>query len=169
MCPWELANNPRVFSIWANINGVIAGPAEGIFLLGDYLLVRRTKVHVSDLYVKGHGLYWYSNGTNWRAVFALFMSIWPMIRVSPRSRSISSADHLLSWIGQVQRPISGFIDRLAEAVPAELSAWLHYGRLDALWSLLVVPVPNVRTNAVAGTRLICLSLSSNVRQQDGGR
>ena len=74
------------------------------------------------------------------------MSIWPMIRGLPRSRSMWSADHLLSWIGQVQQSISGFIDRLAEAVPAELPARLCNGWFAALRVVPSVPVPNVSKN-----------------------
>jgi NCS1 family nucleobase:cation symporter-1 len=41
-------------------------------LLADYWIIRKKLLKMPDLY-KGHeGIYWYTNGVNWRCIIALF-------------------------------------------------------------------------------------------------
>lgn len=69
--PWNLYNNPEVIHYTLDILGAFIGPLFGI-LIADYYLVRKQVVKVDDLYsLKPTGEYWYSNGYNKTAIYAL--------------------------------------------------------------------------------------------------
>ena len=69
--PWNLYNNPEVIHYTLDILGSCIGPLFGI-LIADYYLVRKQVVKVDDLYTMSpKGAYWYQNGYNRKAIWAL--------------------------------------------------------------------------------------------------
>ncbi|AXK31333.1 nitrate reductase [Streptomyces armeniacus] len=67
--PWKLIENPDVYIFtWLGTVAGLLGTVAGI-LIADYWLLRRTHLHLADLY-RPHGRYWYDAGWNWRAVAA---------------------------------------------------------------------------------------------------
>lgn len=47
-------------------------------MLADYLVVRRRKLKIEDLYLGGPAsIYWYNGGFHWRAGLAFVMGAWP--------------------------------------------------------------------------------------------
>ena len=69
--PWNLYNNPEVIHYTLDILGSFIGPLFGI-LIADFYIVRKQRVNVDALYtLSPKGDYWYTNGYNRRAIFAL--------------------------------------------------------------------------------------------------
>lgn len=67
--PWKLIETPEFYIFtWLGVVGGLLGTVAGI-LIADYWLIRRTVLHLTDLYTP-QGRYWYSGGWNWRAVAA---------------------------------------------------------------------------------------------------
>ncbi|MEV5319228.1 NCS1 family nucleobase:cation symporter-1 [Streptomyces sp. NPDC052687] len=67
--PWKLISTPEFYIFtWLGVVGGLLGTVAGI-LIADYWIVRRTVLHLADLYTPG-GRYWYSAGWNWRALVA---------------------------------------------------------------------------------------------------
>ncbi|MFK4105436.1 NCS1 family nucleobase:cation symporter-1 [Streptomyces sp. NPDC019531] len=67
--PWKLISTPEFYIFtWLGVVGGLLGTVAGI-LIADYWIVRRTVLHLVDLYTPG-GRYWYTNGWNWRAIAA---------------------------------------------------------------------------------------------------
>lgn len=65
--PWKLYSDPQGYIFtWLGLVGGLLGTVAGI-LVADYWLLRRTRLHLADLYRTG-GRYWYAAGWNWRAV-----------------------------------------------------------------------------------------------------
>lgn len=48
-------------------------------LVCDYWLVRRRKWKIPDIFEQD-GIYWFTAGINWRAIFAFFIGIFPLMR-----------------------------------------------------------------------------------------
>jgi nucleobase:cation symporter-1, NCS1 family len=70
MMPWKLLANHKTFIFgWLGGYAAVLGPVAGIMIC-DYYLVRRKRLLVNDLYLRG-GEYEYSSGFNWRAIAAL--------------------------------------------------------------------------------------------------
>ncbi len=74
MMPWKLLTdfNSYIFGWLVGYSGLL-GPIAGI-MITDYFLLRRTRLHVDDLYERG-GEYEFRNGVNGRAVIALAAGI----------------------------------------------------------------------------------------------
>lgn len=67
--PWKLIENPSVYIFtWLGTVAGLLGTVAGI-LIADYWLLRRTHLHLPDLY-RASGRYWYDSGWNWRALVA---------------------------------------------------------------------------------------------------
>jgi NCS1 family nucleobase:cation symporter-1 len=67
--PWKLISTPEFYIFtWLGVVGGLLGTVAGI-LIADYWIVRRTVLHLADLY-KSEGRYWYASGFNWRAILA---------------------------------------------------------------------------------------------------
>ncbi|QIJ65559.1 NCS1 family nucleobase:cation symporter-1 [Streptomyces sp. JB150] len=67
--PWKLISTPEFYIFtWLGVVGGLLGTVAGI-LIADYWIVRRTVLHLADLYTPG-GRYWYAAGWNWRALAA---------------------------------------------------------------------------------------------------
>jgi NCS1 family nucleobase:cation symporter-1 len=101
MMPWKLYNDAAAYIFtWLLGYSSLMGALGGI-LIADYWVVRRQKLNLRDLFeLKGE--YTYSNGTNWRAVAALVISILPVVPGFIRAA--------LTPGGQVANP--GFLDHV---------------------------------------------------------
>lgn len=72
--PWNLYDSPAVITYFLGGLGALLGPLFGI-IMADYWIIRRTHVHVQDLYrIHPDGTYFFSRGVNFRAVGALAIS-----------------------------------------------------------------------------------------------
>ncbi len=70
LMPWKLLADYNTFILgWLGGYAAFLGPVAGIMIC-DYFVIRRRVLQVDDLYLRG-GIYEYSAGFNWRAVFAL--------------------------------------------------------------------------------------------------
>ncbi|HEX9551108.1 MAG TPA: NCS1 family nucleobase:cation symporter-1 [Candidatus Limnocylindrales bacterium] len=68
--PWMLlASSDLYIFTWLAFYGGATGAIAGV-LIADYWLLRRTGLHLADLY-KANGMYRYASGWNWKAVVAL--------------------------------------------------------------------------------------------------
>jgi len=90
ICPWKLIADPTGFIFtWLIAYSSLLGPIAGIMLV-DYYLIRKQELSVSELYQE-ESQYWFWNGFNVKAIFALISGILPNIpgflttvgRVSP--------------------------------------------------------------------------------------
>jgi len=69
--PWKIYGNPVVIVYFLSGLGALLGPLYGI-IMADYWLIRKTRVHVPDLYTEASaGTYFYARGVNPRALIAL--------------------------------------------------------------------------------------------------
>jgi NCS1 family nucleobase:cation symporter-1 len=72
--PWNLYNDPHAYIFtWLGTYGGATGAIAGV-LMADYWWVRRTKLHLADLY-RSDGKYRYASGWNWIAVVSLLVGI----------------------------------------------------------------------------------------------
>ncbi len=78
MMPWKLYSDAAAYIFtWLIGYSSLMGALGGI-LIADYWVVRKQKLNLRDLF-ELKGQYTYSNGTNWRAVAALVLSILPVV------------------------------------------------------------------------------------------
>jgi NCS1 family nucleobase:cation symporter-1 len=78
MMPWKLYSDASAYIFtWLIGYSSLMGALGGI-LIADYWVVRRQKLNLRDLF-ELRGEYTYSNGTHWRAVAALVLSILPVV------------------------------------------------------------------------------------------
>jgi NCS1 family nucleobase:cation symporter-1 len=78
MMPWKLYSDASAYIFtWLIGYSSLMGALGGI-LIADYWIVRRQNLSLRDLFSL-RGAYTYSNGTNWRAVAALVISILPVV------------------------------------------------------------------------------------------
>jgi NCS1 family nucleobase:cation symporter-1 len=78
MMPWKLYSDAAAYIFtWLIGYSSLMGALGGI-LIADYWVVRRQQLNLRDLF-EVNGEYTYSNGTNWRAVAALVLSILPVV------------------------------------------------------------------------------------------
>ncbi len=72
--PWMLYSNPDTYIFtWLGTYGGATGAIAGV-LIADYWYLRKTSLHLADLY-KPNGMYRYASGWNWRAVAALVVGV----------------------------------------------------------------------------------------------
>ncbi|MFP5246926.1 MAG: NCS1 family nucleobase:cation symporter-1 [Thermoanaerobaculia bacterium] len=101
MMPWKLYSDAAAYIFtWLIDYSSLMGALGGI-LIADYWVLRRQKLNLRGLF-EVHGEYSYGNGTNWRAVAALVLSIVPVIPGFVRAA--------LTPGGQVANP--GILDHL---------------------------------------------------------
>jgi len=73
--PWNLFNSPEVIHYTLDMLAAFIGPLFGILLV-DFYLIRKQQIVVDDLYSeRPDGAYWYRNGWNHRAVWALVPAV----------------------------------------------------------------------------------------------
>ena len=78
MMPWKLYSDAAAYIFtWLIGYSSLMGALGGI-LIADYWILRRQQLSLKDLF-SVRGAYTYSNGTNWRAVAALVISILPVV------------------------------------------------------------------------------------------
>jgi NCS1 family nucleobase:cation symporter-1 len=78
MMPWKLYSDASAYIFtWLIGYSSLMGALGGI-LIADYWVVRRQQLNLRDLF-EVSGEYTYENGTNWRAVAALVLSIVPVV------------------------------------------------------------------------------------------
>lgn len=66
------------------------GPLAGTIVC-DYYLIKKRKLDIRELY-KGHGIYWYTFGVNWRAVTSFLLGFLPTLPGLARSIDLSRID-----------------------------------------------------------------------------
>ena len=72
--PWNLYSDPHAYIFtWLGTYGGATGAIAGV-LIADYWWVRRTHLHLADLY-RRNGVYEYVSGVNWIAIVALVVGI----------------------------------------------------------------------------------------------
>jgi NCS1 family nucleobase:cation symporter-1 len=68
--PWKLISSPTVYIFtWLGTVGSLLGAVAGI-LVADYWIIRRTNLHLDELYRQAGSRYWYTRGFNLRALAA---------------------------------------------------------------------------------------------------
>ncbi|KAJ3037177.1 hypothetical protein HDV00_001988 [Rhizophlyctis rosea] len=73
--PWQLMSSSNRFTSYLSSYSLFLSSIAGV-MLTDYLLVRRGRLNVPDLYTfDKHGSYWYTFGINWRCVVAYLAGI----------------------------------------------------------------------------------------------
>jgi NCS1 family nucleobase:cation symporter-1 len=78
MMPWKLYSDAAAYIFtWLIGYSSLMGALGGI-LIADYWILRRQQLNLRDLF-ELRGEYTYTNGTNWRAVAALVLSILPVV------------------------------------------------------------------------------------------
>lgn len=76
MFPWRLYNDAAAYIFtWLIGYGALLGPVAGV-LIADYFIVRRRRLDVDSLFVRG-GDYEYSGGVNWIAIVAVVLGVLP--------------------------------------------------------------------------------------------
>ncbi|BEJ12934.1 hypothetical protein CspHIS471_0301080 [Cutaneotrichosporon sp. HIS471] len=74
--PWQILASATTFLSVISFLGVFTAPMTGL-LLADYLVVRRHRVQIPDLYNgTPSSIYWFWHGIHWRAVVAFLVSVW---------------------------------------------------------------------------------------------
>lgn len=77
--PWNWYSNDQAIHYTLDLLGALIGPLFGILIAG-YFIVARQKIAVDDLFtMKPTGRYWYRNGFNPNAVWAIALSGIPSI------------------------------------------------------------------------------------------
>jgi len=75
--PWQILASAETFLNVVSFLGIFNAPMTGI-MLADYLVVRRCRVKIEDLYNgTPSSIYWYWKGLHWRAVVAFVIGVWP--------------------------------------------------------------------------------------------
>ena len=78
MMPWKVLESTQGYIFtWLIGYSALLGPVAGILIV-DYYLIRRTDLHVDDLY-KENGQYTYTAGWNWVAVTAFVLGVLPNV------------------------------------------------------------------------------------------
>ncbi|QQE76316.1 NCS1 family nucleobase:cation symporter-1 [Brevibacillus composti] len=74
MQPWYILDNfGNYIFLWLGTYAALLGPIDGI-AIADYWLVRKRRIHLTELY-RTNGIYSYTGGFNWSAVWAMAIGI----------------------------------------------------------------------------------------------
>lgn len=78
MMPWQLMSSmgAYIFTWLIGYSGLMG--AIGGIMICDYWILRKQELSLADIF-KTDGVYSYSNGFNWRAIFALVIAIAPVV------------------------------------------------------------------------------------------
>ncbi|KAH9849118.1 NCS1 nucleoside transporter family [Lenzites betulinus] len=79
ICPWKLLTGASVFLTVLSSFAVFLGPLTGV-MVSDYLVVRRSKLRLSHLYMPNKSsIYYFTYGINFRAVISWVFGVWPLM------------------------------------------------------------------------------------------
>ncbi|KAI5195833.1 hypothetical protein AUEXF2481DRAFT_65505 [Aureobasidium subglaciale EXF-2481] len=77
ICPWEIQAKATTFLAFMGAYTLFLGATTGVMMV-DYFWVRRSYgINISHLF-KPRGIYWYTQGFNWRAFVAWFVALAPL-------------------------------------------------------------------------------------------
>jgi NCS1 family nucleobase:cation symporter-1 len=113
--PWKLIADPNGYIFkWLIAYSSLLGPIGGILIV-DYFLIRKKCLVAEELYSET-GRYWYKNGFNPNAIFAMFMGILPnipgfltTIQILPKDSVPSFVSGLYHYAWFVGFAVSGFV------------------------------------------------------------
>ncbi|CAN8104318.1 unnamed protein product [Discula destructiva] len=95
--PWQYLSNAAIFLTVISGFGIFLAPFTGV-MVADYLVVRRQRLVIRDLYVqRSESIYWFTGGFNARALVAWVLGVWPLF--PGFVLSITDAE---AWNGWVQ-------------------------------------------------------------------
>ena len=95
--PWKLISDPTGYIFtWLIAYSSLLGPIGGI-LIADYYILRKKKVVVSELYTE-KGRYWYGNGFNMKAIYALILGVLPNVPGFMTTIKLIPQDSVPGWI-----------------------------------------------------------------------
>lgn len=101
--PWKLLSTSGGYLFtWLGGYGTLLGAIAGVLMV-DYYLVRKTRLNVADLYVRG-GRYEYTNGWNLHAIAAFVLGVLPCLPGYLAVSGVVSPDS----VGQVWKTIFDF-------------------------------------------------------------
>lgn len=75
--PWNIIRNAAGLLAFLSGYSCLMGPLAGVMVC-DYYVIKQRKLNIHELY-KAHGIYWYTNGFNWRAFVAFFAAVAPLM------------------------------------------------------------------------------------------
>lgn len=73
LTPWNLFNNPQMIHYTVDVLAALIGPLYGIILV-DYFRIKKQQIDVTALYNEQNTCYWYQNGYNSQAIYALVIA-----------------------------------------------------------------------------------------------
>lgn len=95
--PWKLISDPSGYIFtWLIAYSSLLGPVGGI-MIADYFYIRKKVLVVSELYTS-HGRYWYGNGFNSVAIWALILGILPNIPGFLTTVGLVPKESVAPWI-----------------------------------------------------------------------
>jgi len=75
--PWNIIKNAVGLLAFLSGYSCLMGPLAGTMVC-DYYLIKKRKLNVHEMY-KGHGIYWYDYGINWRAYVSFVIGFAPLL------------------------------------------------------------------------------------------
>jgi NCS1 family nucleobase:cation symporter-1 len=75
--PWKIIQNSAGLLGFLSGYSCFMGPLAAVIVV-DYYIIKQRKLNVYELY-KANGIYWYSNGWNWRAFIAFGAGVIPLM------------------------------------------------------------------------------------------
>lgn len=99
---WWIYGSGGAYFTWMNAYGTILAPIAAIFI-ADYFVCKNKRIDIAGLFAGENGRYWYSNGINWAAIIAWFVSfIFPLLTYFGVSGSffvfINSINYIWSFV-----------------------------------------------------------------------
>jgi NCS1 family nucleobase:cation symporter-1 len=150
--PWNILSSATNLLNFLNGYSVFLGPVCGI-MLADYWILRQQRLNLQHLF-EPHGIYWFTNGLNWRAIIAFLLSLVPTLPglAASVNSSIYVPDgfqnvYTMSWL--VGLVTAGFLyyglsialpvlTRTDNSQPDIASDWLHSQTSDLEGENIVV-------------------------------
>ncbi|BGP32065.1 hypothetical protein JCM10296v2_003844 [Rhodotorula toruloides] len=77
-CPWIIQSTAKTFTAFLGGYSVFLAPLGGV-LMSEFLLVRKRRISLPDLFTTNTSVYWYSHGWNFRGVVASVLGIVPCL------------------------------------------------------------------------------------------
>ncbi|GAA5976716.1 hypothetical protein JCM10908_005605 [Rhodotorula pacifica] len=77
-CPWIIQSTAKTFTSFLGGYTVFLAPLGGV-IMSEFLLVRKRRIALPDLFMHRRSVYWYTGGWNWRAVVAFVCGVVPSL------------------------------------------------------------------------------------------